>query len=431
MQNAPPPLSGGTKIRPPRVLLVAKAYLPNLGGIETYSDEVARAYLALGRRVTVLTQFRGPRGVARRGKLVVINVGEARQAVVGARMWAVLKRLLRKPVSLIHCTSWRVAMPVVARRRKEPVVVTVHGREITMPGPLMRTLMRRTLARVDRIAAISRTTAEALARLVPECRRAMAVSWNGLTYASQAKELTPQVRQVGPVNILTFCRLVERKNVEGAIRALRIVLDQGGSECRLSVAGNGPERPRLEALVDELNLRSHVTFLGFVDDADVVDLYRNTDIFLHPQIQVADARDFEGFCLTIVDAMSLGVPVIAGTAGAPSEYVDEGVNGLLVDGRDTPQIAAAIIRLAESRELRSRIARQGRAWALANLDWRRHVLGAIPESCRPRDVPAAWLAPPVAAVAMPHESGSNHDAPLPVASSPTGPLGPVSNPISI
>jgi phosphatidyl-myo-inositol dimannoside synthase len=105
----------------------------------------------------------------------------------------------------------------------------------------------------------------------------------------------------------------------------------------LAIAGDGDDRPRLEARVAALGLTRSVRFLGRVNDDQLDELYRTCRLFVMP------SRD-EGFGLVFLEAMRAGKPCIGGR-GAASEIIEHGVTGLIVDPDSRQELSAALERL--------------------------------------------------------------------------------------
>jgi phosphatidylinositol alpha-1,6-mannosyltransferase len=105
----------------------------------------------------------------------------------------------------------------------------------------------------------------------------------------------------------------------------------------LAIAGDGDDRPRLEARVAALGITRAVRFLGRVDDDRLDELYRECRLFVMP------SRD-EGFGLVFLEAMRAGKACIGGR-GAASEIIQHGVTGLVVDPDSRPELMAALERL--------------------------------------------------------------------------------------
>ncbi len=122
---------------------------------------------------------------------------------------------------------------------------------------------------------------------------------------------------------------------------------------RLELFGNGPETPRLEALVDELGLREIVHFAGHRPEEEV-------DAALGRAACLATASEREGYGLVVVEAAAHGTPsvVVAGPENAAVELVDDGVNGRVASSADADDLAAAILGVLDAgAELRTSTAR--------------------------------------------------------------------------
>jgi|GEM_PF-246932 len=127
----------------------------------------------------------------------------------------------------------------------------------------------------------------------------------------------------------------------------------GASLPRLVVAGDGDDRPRLEALAATLGIAGQVLFTGFVTEATLAEIYARAAVLVMP------SRG-EGFGLVYLEAMRAARPCIAARNGAATEIVVDGETGLLVDPLDPGEIAAAIGRLLGFPELARRLGQAGR-----------------------------------------------------------------------
>ena len=115
----------------------------------------------------------------------------------------------------------------------------------------------------------------------------------------------------------------------------------------LLVAGEGPLREELEALADRLGISASVRFLGYRED--VQGLLAAADLAVIPSRS-------EGFCVSALEALSCGLPVVATRAGGNPELIEDGVNGLLVESENPNALALALLRVLHDRDLRSRLA---------------------------------------------------------------------------
>ena len=155
---------------------------------------------------------------------------------------------------------------------------------------------------------------------------------------------TPATAQDG-ASIGCVGYLLPEKNQELLIRALPFAIAQHRG-CRLILAGDGPSRAGLERLAGELGVAASVEFSGHVDDVSAV--YRSLDVFLFPSIA-------EPLGSSLLAAMSYGLPCVALARGAAPEVIENGRNGLMVDGPDPRAFAEAVIRLLDDAGVRARL----------------------------------------------------------------------------
>ncbi len=146
-------------------------------------------------------------------------------------------------------------------------------------------------------------------------------------------------------------RLVAGKGVDDLLRA---AAELRGTEARWLIAGDGPERPALEALAEELELSEAVDFCGRVDD--MPEFWRGSSIAVVPS---SDGP--ESFGIVAIEAMASGVPVVATRNGGLVEIIGDGdESGILVEPRRPSELARAIRSLMDSSELRSKIGANAR-----------------------------------------------------------------------
>ena len=151
-----------------------------------------------------------------------------------------------------------------------------------------------------------------------------------------------------PPRLLFTGQLIRGKGADQLLRALPLLKE----DFRLTVAGEGNQRPELEALAAELGVADKVEFAGWV--ADPEKLYSACDIAVLPFFWQ------EPFGLVGPEAAARGLPVAAFRTGGVDEWLLDGENGFAVPPRDIPAFAAAVDRLLADRELRLRLGENGR-----------------------------------------------------------------------
>lgn len=142
-------------------------------------------------------------------------------------------------------------------------------------------------------------------------------------------------------------RLVEDKGVDYAIHAVHQMKVNGNLSAQLLIAGDGVERENLEALVDELDMRDDICFMGQLQPEEMPDFYQMMDVYVL-------ATNREGCPISILEAMSSGVPVVATAVGDVPFLVRSGQNGYTIDKPNAQQIATLVNEILESDDFHSR-----------------------------------------------------------------------------
>ena len=162
-------------------------------------------------------------------------------------------------------------------------------------------------------------------------------------------------------------RLIDWKAVEIVLEALHRL--QGQISASLEIIGDGPMRETWETMTDRLGLKSVVTFSGFMSQQDCAERLKNADVLVLPSL-------FECGGAVVLEAMAVGLPVIATAWGGPLDYLDE-TCGILVepDSREAlvAGFATGMKTLAQSHQLRTRMGEAGYARARQYFDWQRKI----------------------------------------------------------
>jgi phosphatidylinositol alpha-1,6-mannosyltransferase len=176
---------------------------------------------------------------------------------------------------------------------------------------------------------------------------------------------------VGGRWLVTVARLQEHKGMDTVIRALPAILARA-PDVRYAVAGTGPDRERLEKLVQELGLGDRVRFLGAVGDQDLPAFYNLASVYVGASRR-AGRLGVEGFGISLVEASACGLPVVAGNSGGIPDAVREGETGFLVPPEEPAAFADAICRLLSDPGTAKRIGQSGRRAVETYFNWDRVV----------------------------------------------------------
>lgn len=149
----------------------------------------------------------------------------------------------------------------------------------------------------------------------------------------------PKQTENEEIVFLSSGRLVNsHKGHDVALRALGVIKTHlPNFKFKYRIAGVGEDKTNLELLADELGIKRHVEFVGWVEIDDLAEFYRTGDIFLHPSL-------YEPYGVAVIEAMASGLLVIAtSTTGAVEDRIVDGCNGKIHRQSDHNQLAEIII----------------------------------------------------------------------------------------
>lgn len=169
------------------------------------------------------------------------------------------------------------------------------------------------------------------------------------------KEAKEQVRRLYEIEAedIVFgmsARLAEVKGHKYLIEAAEIALKQKNN-IKFVIMGTGPLEEQLKQMVADKGLEKNVVFTGFIKDVEPI-----YNIF---DVNMITSKS-EALCLSLIEGMSLGKPMIGTAVGGVPELIQDGQTGILVPPAQSESLAAAILKLAESKELRSSMGNKAR-----------------------------------------------------------------------
>jgi glycosyltransferase involved in cell wall biosynthesis len=144
--------------------------------------------------------------------------------------------------------------------------------------------------------------------------------------------------------LLFSARFIEAKGLLVVIAATAELIAQA-YDVVLFCLGDGPERVKAEAKVNELGIDAHVRFTGYIPESETTSYHANSDIFVLPTYHD------EGFPLVLVKSLAAGLPIVTTKVRAAADHFQDGVNCIFVPPRDVDSVANAIRRLIDSPDL--------------------------------------------------------------------------------
>ncbi len=178
-------------------------------------------------------------------------------------------------------------------------------------------------------------------------------------------------RPAAPYRLLTVARLTAKKGLATVYRCLKW-LCRNGYDIRHTLIGDGEERAKTLALIEDLGLGDVAGWCGSQPHEVVLDHYRRADVFVLG-CEVAANGDRDGIPNVLLESMAMGVPVVATAVSAIPELVQDGVTGLLVPPGDPEKLARAVARLLTASPLREHIIRKARERVLKDFCNQDHI----------------------------------------------------------
>lgn len=305
---------------------------PPSGGMANQCDQLLRLLKAEGLQVE-LVRTNAPYRPAWVARLPVLRAG-VRLLPYLLHLWRAAGRARVMHVLANSGWAWHLfATPavVIAGLRNTPVIINYRGGNaetfFARAPQHVRRHLRRAALRVTPSAFLHRVfTAHGLsAEVIPNI-----IDLSRFVPAAQ--------RVFGDAPHLIVTRNLEAiYDIPTAIRAFAEV-QRHFPGARLTVAGSGPQKGDLQALVEHLRLRDSVHFAGRIDNADIPALYAAADCLLNPST-------VDNMPISILEAFASGVPVISTCAGGIPDLVEHGVSGVLVPIGDSAAMAQAALQV--------------------------------------------------------------------------------------
>lgn len=362
-----------------RVLITSPVFPPDLGGPAVYVPSLARFLKEGGHSVEVVAfcSDHAPKGYS----FPVVSISRGSLPIRYLKAFFIVWRRARhadvvyvnEHLALVHVLAAKLAgKPVMIRIMVDGAWEIAHrygwcgGDDINVfqtktynwKVKLTRSLQKRWWGWCGHIIACSEFLRQILIRnygVPPDKVQRVFNAYHGPSVDS-VKETPREARAKlgladGPGErryVLTICRLMGWKRVDGIIEAIRDLPEN----VHLLVAGDGDMEAEWKTLAERLGLARRVTFLGNVPHKLIPLYIRAADVFVLNS-------EYEGLSHTLLEVLTLGTPIIASRVCGNPEVVEDGVNGFLVDPHDTPALRAAIEKMLADPDLRRRMVAAG------------------------------------------------------------------------
>jgi glycosyltransferase involved in cell wall biosynthesis len=344
-----------------RILLTTNGM--NMGGIETGLRRLSGGLVALGHTVTVAA-----RPGSQSAEIVASGVSHLELLmqplfpIRAVRDVSRLRKHLLEGVDVVHVFAatagfllW-IAARTVPKTKRPPVVASIRGLTNYLDEPRWKVQLRAAMTLLGASTAVIDSQAvHALIATLPIRPPVVMGSPFGLVPPApvpedRQKQLRSSLglRQTDRV-VATTGRLHPVKNHDLTIRAAASAAGRAGNAHYL-IVGEGDARLDLEHLIVELGVEDSVHLLG--ERNDIIDILSIADVYVRPGIH-------ETFGQNVIEAMSLGLPIVSFDLQDTRTVLEHGISGLLVPPADVSALASAILQLLSDDKLALDIGQAG------------------------------------------------------------------------
>jgi glycosyltransferase involved in cell wall biosynthesis len=366
-----------------RILIFAAYFHPHIGGYEKIVYELSRRLVQSGYEIDILTcntekapAFEELDGI----KIYRLPCWNALNSLYPIpkpypTSFRILRKLLRKNYDVIH-TQTRFFITsflglIFAKLKRTPLVHTEHGtRHSTVPNKVIDLISRAYDHSIGALLVKSARknigVSEAACEFLKHLGAANAqVIYNGIDTSIFKREDTNCRQKLGISNddiVITFVgRLIYAKGAQDLISAFPRIKDTAPN-VKLLIVGDGPYSDELKKLAHQTNCHNSILFSGQKNQAELIEILSATDIFVNPSYS-------EGLPTSVMEAASIGLPIIATDVGGTKEIITTDETGILVQKRDVGQLAEELYRLLADAELRGKLGKSARILAERKFNW--------------------------------------------------------------
>jgi glycosyltransferase involved in cell wall biosynthesis len=366
-----------------RILIFAAYFHPHIGGYEKIVYELSRRLVQSGYEIDILTcnTERAPAYEELDGiKIYRLPCWNALNSLYPIpkpypTSFRILRKLLRKNYDVVN-TQTRFFVTsflglIFAKLKRTPLVHTEHGaRHSTVPNKVLDLISRAydhsigtlLVKSARRNIGVSQAACEFLKHIGAANPQ---VIYNGIDTGIFKRKNTNYRQKLGIGNdavVVTFVgRLIYAKGAQDLISAFPRIKDTAPN-VKLLIVGGGPYRAELEKLARQTDCHSSILFLGQKNQDEVINVLSTADIFVNPSYS-------EGLGISVLEAASIGLPIIATDVGGTREIITTDKTGILVKARDVGQLAEELGRLLANAELRGKLGKNARILAKRKFSW--------------------------------------------------------------
>ncbi|MDO4253919.1 MAG: glycosyltransferase family 4 protein [Kocuria sp.] len=281
--------------------------------------------------------------------------------------------VVENQITYLHCHFANISVDVAeiaSRLTGVPFCVTTHAKDLFHES-VSHERLEHVFRHAHHVLTISEYNHQFLVRNFPQVEPKLHRVYNGLELARFPYAVQPV--PTDPLHIVAVGRLVEKKGFDVLIRAAATA-HANGLDLKVTIAGGGHLEEPLRQLTEELGMDDRIEFLGPRTQAEVRDVLRGADLFAAPCVVGADGNA-DGLPTVLLEAMAMGIPVVATRVTGIPEVVNNGSHthnrtGILLEPGDVDSLAQAFATVADPHWDRAAVSQAARDRVEADFDSR-------------------------------------------------------------
>jgi phosphatidyl-myo-inositol dimannoside synthase len=359
-----------------KILIVTQQFPPQVGGIATYTYNIAKNWPDAEKNVVVLTKSKQSK---KESSFKILNSGFNSFKIM-IDIWFATRK---NKIDLVHlhcaykypsCIGWFFRKII-----KKPYRLFLHSIDFNYikKNKHRKNKIKRICNSAHEIIVNSEYLKHQFDKNFEESNRQLKIVYPCPTdyffdepQVEKIEELKKKLALEGKKVVLTIARMDEGKGFSRLISILSKVLKQSPNLVWI-IIGDGSKKKLFIDLIKKNNLQNIIRYIGSIPNEDLIKYYHLADLFVlltHP-----DPEAEEDWATVFMEASASGLPILAGRVGGVDEAIKDLQTGVIVDVNQEEQVAKNMIELLKNKEYSKKLGQQGKQWVKENFDWSREI----------------------------------------------------------
>lgn len=345
-----------------KIIFITRKYPPSIGGMEKLSYEITTR-------------------VSEKNETEIIALKKSQFFLPLFFIYAIIKGIQesKKEKCVIHVGDGALSPlgPIIKSITGNPIILTLHGLDITYPNYFYQKIMPFFMKKYDRIICISN-------KVIEECEK-RGIDRSKCVFVPIGVDIKPRIKcnknelkeklkidLAEKEILLSVGRLVERKGFHWFLSEVFPISLKKHNNLVYLIVGKGVMANEIKRIVKEKNLEENVFLLGEIENEFLKKVFACSDIFVMPNIKVKG--DMEGFGIVAIEAASYGLPIIASNLEGIGDAIKNRENGILIEEENKEEYQKKLLDLLKNKEKRQNLGEKAKAYTENNLEWNKIII---------------------------------------------------------